>query len=145
MIEFELLLGIVEELTKLSREEILSKRKFRSFADVRVICSVLLKKYKPELKTKEIGKLLNVNHSSVCHHRNKHGKLMETDAVYKDMFNEIDLAYQQKMVIVNKSFKEVNKSFKESLINKKKRLEKMLTDINYVLESIEDGQVIKME
>lgn len=138
MIEFELLLGIVEEFTKLSREEILSKRKFRSMADVRVICSVLLKKYKPELKTKEIGKLLNVNHSSVCHHRNKHGKLMETDVVYKDMFNEIDLAYQQKMVIVNKSFK-------ESLINKKKRLEKMLADINYVLGSIEEGQVIKME
>lgn len=138
MVEFDLLLNVVEELTELKKEDILSKRRFRPLADARVMCSILLKKYNQALRTSEIGKMLNINHTSVCHHKNRHENVLLKDKDYQYKFNEIDLVYQQKLVLVSKNFK-------ESLINKRRRLEKMISDIDLVLGSIEEGQLIKIE
>lgn len=138
MIEFDLLLNVVEELTELKKEDILSKRRFRPLADARVMCSILLKKYNQSLRTSEIGAMLNINHTSVCHHKHRHESFLLKDKEYRYKFDEIDLVYQQRLVLVNKNFK-------ESLISKRRRLEKMISDINLVLGSIEEGKVIKIE
>ena len=80
--------NVVCYVSKISRKQLLSKRRERYIVDNRrmafVICRDIL-----ELGWSKIAREFNLNHASIIHHYKKHQDLMAYDEYYKNKYNDI--------------------------------------------------------
>lgn len=132
MIDFNLLTDVVEEFSGIKKEELISKRRFRHLVEPRMMCSNLMKENHPRLSLEQIGSMLNVDHSSVLYHIKMHKLLMtQKDGTYKKIYNQISDEYIKELA-------KSNGNVVAELIDKKYKLEKMLTEVNDMLKLIEE-------
>ena len=130
MVDFELLARVVEEVSETPKELLISKKRTRPLVELRMICSNILKNNK--LSVEKIGKLLNINHATVSYHLKMHKTLLiQKDGKYKSKFEAIDGKYKR-ILDLNKE------SVKDMLLEKKKKLEKMLYDVNETLKLLDE-------
>lgn len=86
----ELLYKIVEEKMKISKTELLSKRRTRELADIRRIFVKILKINFPQSKVEALGKTVDRNHSNVSIQLKKHDELISFDNMYISLFHKIN-------------------------------------------------------
>ena len=133
MIEFKLLARAVEETTGVEKDILISKTRKRSIVELRMICSNILKESHYKLSMEMIGILLNSDHSTIVYHMKTHKNLLvQKDGKYKDLYEKISRLYQNKLSLLGENAK-------EQLLEKKVRLQKMIEDIDNMIEEIENG------
>lgn len=130
MVEFEFLTKTIEEITGITKEELISKRRTRALVELRMIGSVLMKENYVKMTVEKIGSLFNVDHSSVSHYTKTHKDLMlQRDGKYKSMYEKINRSYSQSILMYGTP--------RLAILEKKKSLEIMLEDINRTLQNPE--------
>ena len=72
---------------KISKAELLGEHRFRTHADARAILSYLLYR-RIKMQSVDVGKLLNLNHSSILYHAKKVEGMMEVDKNFRCLVNE---------------------------------------------------------
>lgn len=132
MIDFNLLTDVVEEFSGIKKEDLVSKRRFRYLVEPRMMCSNLMKENHPRLSLEQIGRMLNVDHSSVLYHIKTHKLLIaQRDNTYKNIYQKISDEYIKELT-------KSNGNVVAELIDKKFKLEKMLIEVNEMLKLIEE-------
>ena len=133
MQDFEILAGVIEEVTGVTKENLISKRRFREWVDLRTICAVLLKKHNPVLSLVSIGNLMNIDHSTVCHSRHAHHYAMEEKnghAKYIQLYEKINYTFLEKIIV------EKDETY-ENLFLLRDRLQRDLLRVNQEIAEIE--------
>lgn len=137
MIEFELLLKVVEEVEGTKKEDLLSKRKFRRLAELRVICSTILKENHKKLTDEKIGALMLQDRCTIIYQLKNHKILLvQHDGKYKRMYEEISKQYKRALDLSGEMAK-------VRLLEKRDKVEKMLEEINITLQILDDKNKIK--
>ncbi len=130
-VEFELLTIAATEITGISKEVLTSKLKKRPIAELRMICSNILKENIPKINLYQIGELFNINHATVIYHLKIHSTLMgQRDGLYKIKYQNISDLYRRRILMVGEHLS-------SKLLDKKNKLEKELMEINEILETLE--------
>lgn len=128
MMEFDILLKVVNDITGIDKETLVSRKKIREISEVRMMCTTILQEQKPELKLKVVGEMVGLKYCSIIHHRKTHENLMvQFNGKYKELFQILRLSYRREMIKRDKTYKKV-------LIEKRKQLQFMLEEINQLLE-----------
>ena len=124
----KILISVVTSVTGITKEQILSRKKTRDIAEIRMMCTNILQEQKPELKLTVLSGLMGLKHCSANYHQKTHRDLMiQPDGKYKDLFNKLRLTYKRTLIVQDRNYKNV-------LIEKRKKLQEMLEEINQVLE-----------
>jgi hypothetical protein len=127
MIEFDILLKVVNDITGINKDILISRKKIREISEVRMMCTTILHEYKPELKLKDVGEMVGLKYCSIIHHKKTHDNLMlQLNGKYKSLFQNIRISYKREMIKQDKTYKRV-------LIEKRKQLQFMLEEINQLL------------
>jgi len=119
MKEFETIAFIIAKTTGVTRAELVSKSRKRPIADLKMMCSQLLKNCSYQASEKitviKIGDILNLDHSAITYHLKKHVEMMgQKDGKYKALYEKILKSYKS------------DKSL--SIINDYERQSKILAD-----------------
>lgn len=131
MIEFELLIKIAEKISGFERDLIISKRRIRPVAEIRMICTNIIKK-QFDLTVEKTGILMNIDHSTVSYHMKTHNILIsQLGGRYEKLYNQINNQYQIELISNLKN----TKTF---LLDKKEKFEKILEAVNNSLEHSDD-------
>lgn len=142
MIEFDLLAEIVEELTGVTKEELVSKKRHRTLVELRMACSVILRDYSQRTGQKltvfEIGEILNIDHSSVSYYSITHYKLVadfnsKNNRNYRVLYEQLKSSFDIKSLFLKKDKKRI-------LLEKRALLENEIKLINKMLFVIEEAQ-----
>lgn len=134
MVEFELLARAVEETTGVEKDILISKTRKRPIVELRMICSNILKENHYKLSVEKVGKLLNSDHSTIVYHMKIHKNLLiQKNGKYKALYEQISRLYKNELSLLGENAK-------EQLLEKKVRLQKMIEDIDSMLEQIESGR-----
>jgi len=133
MKEFDLLVDIVEDLTGVTREELVSKKRLRTLVELRMACSIVLRDYSQrngkKLTVFELGDMLNIDHSSVSYYSASHYKLigdLKSGRNYRTLYEQIKSSFDIRAISINKDSMKV-------LLEKKNSLENELEMVNGIL------------
>lgn len=133
-IEFTILVSIIDEVMGVSKETLLSKTRLRPIVELRMIFSNVLKENIKKLSVEKIGELMNVDHSTVTYHIKTHLALMsQKDEQYKIKYERINDLYKNRILFTSDYLK-------DTLLNKKKKLEQELVNINDMLKTVEEKE-----
>jgi len=142
MIEFDLLTEIVKELTGVTREEIISKKRLRTLVEIRMACASILRDYSQKngkkLTVFQLGEILNIDHSSVSYYSATHYKILSDfnsnkNRNYRVLYEQMKSAFDIRVIPYSNIFLVKNKDRKNIYLEKKKSLEKELKMINDIL------------
>jgi len=92
------LFDVVEDITEVTEEAVVSFNRHREIVDARKIISIFCIKALG-MKTVETGRLINRNHSSICHYTNHTEDLMKYDKVFKSKYDKVLKAMHSKNLI----------------------------------------------
>lgn len=129
MEEFKLLTDIIEDLYGISKEKLISKSRKRELVELRYVCANILRS-ETDYTVMNIGKILNIDHSTVCYAKYKHQEFLESknDKGYKSKFQSISKAYNEK----NQTPERLESKL-ESLLEKKREIENQISLIEKIL------------
>ncbi len=88
MDKIERVKNVVCYVSKISKNELLSKSRERYIVDNRRMCFALCRDVL-ELGWSKIAKEFNLNHASIIHHYKKHQDFISIDEYYKNKYNDI--------------------------------------------------------
>ena len=88
MNKIERVKNVVCYVSKISKNELLSKSRERYIVDNRRMCLALCRDVL-ELGWSKIAKEFNLNHASIIHHYKKHQDFISIDEYYKNKYNDI--------------------------------------------------------
>ena len=88
MDKIERVKNVVCYVSKISKNELLSKSRERYIVDNRRMCFALCRDVL-ELGWSKIAKEFNLNHASIIHHYKKHQDFLSIDEYYKNKYNDI--------------------------------------------------------
>ena len=88
MNKIERVKNVVCYVSKISKNELLSKSRERYIVDNRRMCFALCRDVL-ELGWSKIAKEFNLNHASIIHHYKKHQDFISIDEYYKNKYNDI--------------------------------------------------------
>lgn len=88
MNKIERVKNVVCYVSKISKNELLSKSRERYIVDNRRMCFALCRDVL-ELGWSKIAKEFNLNHASIIHHYKKHQDFISIDEYYKNKYNNI--------------------------------------------------------
>lgn len=125
----ELLYDIVDKKLNISKEEILSIKKTRTFADARRVIVKILKLKFPYATVAALGKVVNKDHSSVSVQLKKHDDLI---------FSNNDYTFSYKLI--SEEFYAITYS---DLYVVKHNLEDRLKNVNALIEELENKKKLE--
>lgn len=128
MIKFDILIKIVEEVSGVTSDKLISKSRLRPLVELRMICSNVLKE-SHKISVEKIGSILNIDHSTVSYHLRTHKNLLsQNKGNYKETYLEISDRYRQEIFL-----SEADK-MKSELLSKKNKLQTMISSIDEIME-----------
>lgn len=136
MTEFNLLVDIIEDLTGITKEELISKKRLRTLVELRMVCSIILRDYSQRMGQKltvfQIGDILNIDHSSVSYYSATHYKLItdfssKNNRNYRVLYEQIKSAFDLRSMSLKKDTKRMLLERKYLLEKELKTVKEMLT------------------
>lgn len=140
MKEFEILSEIVETVSGITREELVSKRRQRNLVEMRVICAKIFSESETNFTLEYIGSFMNVDHATVLHYYKVHQNLMT--------HNQAHIGYQKKYELIRNLYN--SQILRESgvkllLLHKRALLEKEIKAIDEKLAFIAEEDAKQKE
>lgn len=80
------IINLVCDNFQITKEQLISKSRKRTFTDPRKITTKLILKYLPELSLKEVGGLVNQHYSTIIYNRDNIDSILRTDKWLKDKY-----------------------------------------------------------
>ena len=134
-INFEILASVVEDVTKISKDKLISKVRTRELVELRMICSNVLKNNHENLTVNMIGSMLQIDHSTVSYYGKSSKTLMSLkNNNYKNLYETINTEYIKKLTLSSNAIR-------EEFIKRKKELEKMLKEVNKFITIIDNNVI----
>jgi len=124
----ELLFEIIDKKISITQEQIKSKTRTRTLADIRRVIINILKKSNPKATVYEIAAVVNRDHSSVSTQTKEHFKLYGNNKEYSGLFD-----------FINNNF--------QNILNSNKPLVELYKDRNYLESRLEivNQAIVEME
>ena len=88
----DIVFNIAEEVLGFSKEDVLKKSRKPEYVDAKRMVSLVLER-NTDKGPYRIGKILDVDHSTICHYKNTHQNLMDTDNEFKSKFIKMEVNF----------------------------------------------------
>jgi predicted metallo-beta-lactamase superfamily hydrolase len=134
MREFDILAEAIKNVTGVTRDELVSKKRNRPFVDARILAATVLKEKAQNATVGTIGEMLSIDHSTVSYYWKQHFVLMKNE-LYKEKYRKLITILNEKLILTDV---EVEKGL---LLKRKKKLEEEIKRIDAKIKILDSKRV----